>query len=134
DRPVSQPRWIDNRSLMAHVAHGFTSTLVTIDRDGVVQTVAGLDVNPSAFAQSSTGALAYIGDTTLRAPELWLKMPNAAARPVTALNAAWSSIPVAAPEFVKYKSADGIEIEAALLKPAVATGSADAARLPFVLL
>src|SRR6059036_1550837 len=40
-------------------------------------------------------------------------------RGVTALNKKWSSIPVIPPEFVKYKSFDGAEIEAALLRPQV---------------
>ena len=50
-----------------------------------------------------------------RAPELWLKSPSAPAARRHDFNAKWSSIPVVAPEFVKYKSAGGIEIEAALL-------------------
>src|SRR5205814_10446147 len=55
--------------------------------------------------------------TTTRAPELWLKMPNARAARVTGLNEQWTAIPLVAPEFVRYKSADGVTIEAALLKP-----------------
>ena len=131
DRPVSQPRWIDERTVIAHVARGFTSTLATIDQDGIAQSLAGFEVNPSAFARASTGAIAFAGETTTRAPELWLKVVNAAARPITSFNGAWSSIATAAPEFVKYKNGDDVEIEAALLKPAA---RAENARLPFVVL
>jgi dipeptidyl aminopeptidase/acylaminoacyl peptidase len=52
---------------------------------------------------------------------LWLKTPTAAARAVTTVNQQWASRSVVAPEFVTYKSADGTEIEAALLKPSAAT-------------
>src|SRR5207244_1767203 len=42
---------------------------------------------------------------------------NAPARAVTTVNQRWADRPVIAPEFVTFKSADGTEIEAALLKP-----------------
>src|SRR5206468_7891946 len=98
DRPISQPRWIDNRSLVAHVARGFSSALVTID---VASGYAfdRLELNPSAFARSTTGTIAYVGETTMRAPELWIKPANGSTAKVTGLNDAWSSISVAAPEF-----------------------------------
>jgi len=117
DRPVGQLRWIDGDAIAATVARGFKGEIVTFDRAGHATAIDGLQVNPSTFARATSGALAYAGETATRAPELWLKMPNAPARAVTTLNAAWSSLPVVAPEFVKYKSFDGVEIEAALLKP-----------------
>jgi len=134
DRPVSQPRWIDNGSLIAHVARGFSSALVTIDRAGGVQTVSGVDVNPSGFARATDGTLAYVGETAARAPELWIKTADGASAKVTRFNDAWSSITVAVPEFVKYRSADGTEIEAALLKPPSTPPSGRTTRLPFVVL
>src|SRR5439155_3208962 len=69
DRPVSQPRWIDDHTMMAHVARGFASALATIDQDGVAENIAGLEVNPSAFARASTGTIAYVGETTTQPPE-----------------------------------------------------------------
>jgi dipeptidyl aminopeptidase/acylaminoacyl peptidase len=117
DRPVSQPRWIDNQTLAAHVARGFTSTIALVGRDGRARTIDGLAVNPSAFARSSSGTFAYAGETAARAPELWIKTPDAPARAVTSVNEKWASMPVVAPELVKYKGFDGVEIEAALLMP-----------------
>ena len=117
DRPVSQVQWIDNGSLMAVVARGFASELAIVEGDGRVRPLDRFEVNPSQFARSASGAIAFVGDTTTRAPELWLKPANGPARPVTRLNEKWSSIPIATPEFVKYKSADNVEIEAALLRP-----------------
>jgi dipeptidyl aminopeptidase/acylaminoacyl peptidase len=117
DRPLNQPRWIDDQTLAAHVARGFASAIALIGRDGRAQMLDGLVVNPSAFARASSGTLAYAGETATTAPELWIRMLNAPARAVTRFNEQWASLPVAAPELVKYKSADGVEIEAALLKP-----------------
>ena len=117
DRPVGQLRWIDNATLTATLARGFKSAIATIDRDGRARFVDA-DVNPTAYARAKSGAIAFAGETAARAPELWLKpRDEAAAHTVTALNATWSSIPVVAPEFVKYRSFDGTEIEAALLRP-----------------
>ena len=134
DRPISQPRWIDNRSLIAHVARGFSSALVTIEVNGAVQALSGFDVNPSAFARAASGTFAYVGETTARAPELWVRSATGSTAKVTGLNDAWSTIPVAAPEFVKYPGAEGTEIEAALLRPPGGSPPATTGRLPFVVL
>ena len=117
DRPLSQPRWVGNDSVAVTVARGFRSEIAFIDRRGRPTVIAGIDVNPSAFARSGSGTVAFAGETATRAPELWVKSPNARARPVTTFNEKWSSIPVVGPEFVRYTSTDGVEIEAALLKP-----------------
>jgi dipeptidyl aminopeptidase/acylaminoacyl peptidase len=117
DRPISQPRWVDDESLAVMVARGFSSEIVIVNRGGRVQSLAPLGVNPSVFARSSRGALAYAGETATRAPELWIKPANGGARAITTVNEKWKSIPVVEPEIVKYKSFDGADIEAALLKP-----------------
>jgi len=117
DRPVSQPTWIDNDSLGVIVAHGFASELAVVSREGRVRTIERLNVNPSTFARSRGAVWVYAGETAIRAPELWVKPEEGGARAVTDLNATWKSIPIAAPEIVKYKSFDGLVVEAALLKP-----------------
>ena len=126
DRPIASVRWIDADTLGATVARGFKSELSTISRGGRAAPMAALEVNPSTFARSKTGAIAFVGETATRAPELWLELPNAAAHAVTSLNASWSSIPLVTPEFVKYKSFDGQELEAALLLPRSAEASRSA--------
>ena len=117
DRPVSQAQWIDNDSLMVVTAYGFASGLAIVGRDGRVGVLRRFAVHPSQFARSTAGAIAFVGETTTRAPELWLKPADGAARSVTRFNDKWASTPIATPEFVKYKSADNVEIEAALLRP-----------------
>src|SRR5262245_10292975 len=118
DRPVTQARWIDDQSLAVNTARGFKSVITSVDRRGKATAVDGIEVNPSSFARSSSGTIVFAGETATRAPELWVKTPNAPARIVSRLNEKWSSMPLVAPEFLKYKSADGKEIEAALLLPA----------------
>jgi dipeptidyl aminopeptidase/acylaminoacyl peptidase len=117
DRPVGQPRWIDNQSVAVHVSRGFSSSVSLVSRDARPQVLDPLVVNPSAFARSSRGTLAYVGETATRAPELWIKPLNGGPRAVTTLNEKWTKMAIVAPDFVKYKSFDGVEIEAALLNP-----------------
>ncbi len=76
--------------------------------------------------------LAFVASSLHRAPEIWLaKGDGSEARGVTGVNAATERLPLAAPEFFRVPSFDGLEIECALLHPPNApTGS----RLPLVTL
>ncbi len=134
DRPIAQPRWVDNESIAVHVSRGFTSSVTVVSPTARPQTLDPLVVNPSAFARSTRGTLAYVGETATRAPELWVKPLNGGPRAVTTLNEKWSKIAVIAPEFVKYKSFDGFDIEAALLNPRSLPGSGAPPGKPFVIL
>ena len=141
DRPASQPRWLDNQTLAAQIARGFSSTIAIVDHvaapGAAARMLDGLGVNPSSYAHASSGTFAYAGETATHAPELWIKTAGGPARAVSRFNERWSSIPVVAPEFVKYTSADGVEIEAALLRPSAASSQLPASspgRLPFVVL
>ncbi len=117
DRPINQPKWIDNQTLVVSVARGFQTSVEIVGRDGTAHRIDGVSGNVSAFARTTDGTIAYVSETASAAPELWIKTANAPARAVTVFNEKWASRPAAAAEFVKYKSADGTEIEAALLKP-----------------
>ena len=117
DRPVNLPRWIDNQTLAVTVVRGFRSELALVGRDGRAQKIDGLEGHPSAFARSANGTIAYVGETAAKPPGLYIQPPSGPARAVTALNQKSASLPIVAPEFVKYASADGVEIEAALLLP-----------------
>jgi dipeptidyl aminopeptidase/acylaminoacyl peptidase len=117
DRPINQPKWIDNQTLAVSVARGFQTSVEIVGRDGSAHRVDGVSGNVSAFARTTDGTIAYVSETASAAPELWIKTANAPARAVTVFNEKWTSRPVVAAEFVKYKSADGTEVEATLLKP-----------------
>jgi dipeptidyl aminopeptidase/acylaminoacyl peptidase len=117
DRPIGQARWIDNQSLSIHVQRGFKSVLAVIDRAGKSPAIDTLDVNPSSYARAKSGTVAFVGETATRAPELYIRTSGAQPRAVTSFNKQWEHIPLVAPEFITYKSFDGVEIEAALLRP-----------------
>ena len=136
DRPIRQVRWADASTLVAIAERGFASALVTIERRGPRFVAVGdTTTNPTTFARASNGTIAYVGETATRAPEVWLKTPDAPAKPATDLNATWASIPVVAPEFIHFKSFDGLSIEAALLLPGGAKYDGyGGPRLPFVVL
>jgi dipeptidyl aminopeptidase/acylaminoacyl peptidase len=130
DRPVSQPHWVDARTLVAHVVKGFASALVTIGTDGQTHELDGLQLPPGAFARAANGIVAYVAETAVQAPEVWVKTPGAAAERMTAFNQEGSSVPLIAQELTRYRSFDGTEIEAALLVPPGAAGR----RVPLVVL
>jgi dipeptidyl aminopeptidase/acylaminoacyl peptidase len=130
DRPIGQPRWIDARTIAAIVARGFRSTIALATLDGQV-TDLETPVNPTSFARASDGTFVFAGETTTQPPELWIKRAGAPAKKATTLNEKWASMPVVSPEFIKYKSFDGKEIEAALLRP---SSSQPQGQSPFVVL
>lgn len=117
DRPIAQPKWIDRERLAVQVQRGFTSAVAIVGRDGKPQYVETPGVNPSAFARAKDGTLAFVGESTTRAPELYLMPPGATPRAATSFNRQWTSIPVVAPELLTFKGDDGVPIEAALLLP-----------------
>ena len=135
DRPLSRPEWVDARTLLATEQRGFASALVTVGLDGRAREVEGLHGNPSAFARSATGAVAYVGETATEAPEIWIESAGAPAKKATDVNAKWASIHLVAPEFAHFKSFDGADIEGALLLPDGAkVDGGRGPRLPFVVL
>jgi dipeptidyl aminopeptidase/acylaminoacyl peptidase len=129
DRPVRSVTWQRDDSLLGVVQHGFDSRCERIALDGTVTPLPALPVDPSDAAMMASRTLVVAGETTTRAPEIWIAPKDGAAKAVTDLNAAWATIPVVAPEIVHYTSFDGTSIEAALLRPAGATGPR-----PFVVL
>jgi dipeptidyl aminopeptidase/acylaminoacyl peptidase len=122
DRPIGQPKWIDGDALAVSVARGFQSSIEVVGRDGRARPIDGVGGNVSAFVRAANGTIAYVSESAIAAPELWIKKASATARAVTTFNERWAARPVVTPEFVKYKGADGTEIEAALLLPPVVSG------------
>jgi len=82
-----------------------------------------LPANPAEFDESSTGEIAFVGQTSAAPPELWMRDAEGQAKQVTNLNEPFKRYGPDRPEFYKYKSFDGVEIEAALLKPAATMAS-----------
>jgi len=86
-----------------------------------------LPANPAEFDESSAGEIAFVGQTSAAPPELWMRGADGQAQQVTHLTNRLKRYGLIAPEFYKYKSFDGVEIEAALLKPAGYDGKVQAA-------
>jgi len=131
DRPITNAAWRADGSILALVQTGFKSGLYQISQGGTAEQLAATDVNPINFALSKSGMLAFVGDTTTDAPELWISNGKGAAEKVTKFNESWQRFAVMKPEFLRYKSFDGTEIEGALLKPA---GYREGTKLPTIFL
>jgi len=130
NRPILDYRWGKDSSLLAVVADGFRSKFVAFAPEGaLIDTSATLSTNPAAFAASNSGEVVFLGHTATTPQELWFWDQKSPARQISHFNNSWKQFTLSAPEFYKYKSFDGLEIEAALLKPAGHTGNS---RLPLI--
>ena len=117
DRPVFDYRWFKDGGLLAVVGDGFRTKFIAFTAEGALKDVAAIPVNPNAFGVSDSGEVAFAGQTATTPQELWLWDQKSAPRQISHLNDSWKQYTLSAPEFYKYKSFDGLEIEAALLKP-----------------
>jgi len=129
DRQIMEHHWAKGGWLIAVYADGFSSKFVGYSSEGEKKESGQLPTNPNEFSVAATGEIAFVGWNSTAMPELWLRDTKGDARPVSHLNEGLKDFAVAAPEFYKYKSFDGLEIEAALLKPAGYDGKA---KLPLV--
>jgi len=132
DRRIADYRWAKDGWVAAVYSDGFRTSLVGYTSQGEKKDLgAALPVNPGGISVAPSGEIAFVGQTTTQMQELWLRDPKGNAWQVTHFNDAWKGYGLVAPEIYKYKSFDGREIEAALLKPAVYNGKS---KLPTVVL
>ena len=133
DRAMNGVEWRSDGSLMAiAIAEtGFKTTLYSVASDGHANAIENAAPNPHGFAVSSSGALAFVGESATAPPEIYLADAGASPERVTHLNSSWDSIILAKPEFFHYNSFDGQQIEGALLKPLGYDGHS---RVPLVVL
>src|SRR5208283_3412387 len=131
DRPVMDYRWAKGGWLIADYADGFASKFVGYNSEGEKKDSKQLPTNPEQFSVADTGEIAFVGWNSTAMPELWLRDTKGEAQPVSHLNDGLKDFALAVPEVYKYKSFDGLEIEAALLRPAGYDGKT---KLPLVVL
>lgn len=132
DRAIHEHRWTKDGSLLALYADGFRNKLVGFSPEGMSKNPANPPaVNVSGFAVSGSGEVVFVGQTATTPPELWLWDQKNSPKQVSHLNDSWMQYALGAPEFYKYKSFDGLEVEAALLMPA---GADPKAKLPLIAL
>jgi len=118
DNPVGTFYWRDNETLILQTREGFFSRFFTVKVDGGAERLVGFPVNPSGSFTEGPGWIAFVGETAVRAPELWLSTESGKAQQVTHFNKEWDNISLVEPEIITYPGFDGKEIEAAVLKPA----------------
>jgi dipeptidyl aminopeptidase/acylaminoacyl peptidase len=131
DRPVYEYKWLKDGGVFAVTADGFHNTFVAYAADGTRKGPGTLDSNPGPFALSASGQIAFAGRTATEPEEIWLWDGQGAPKKVSHLNDSWMHYALSKPEIYKYKSFDGTEIEAALLKPAGFDGKT---KLPLIAL
>jgi dipeptidyl aminopeptidase/acylaminoacyl peptidase len=117
DRPILDYRWSKDGALLAIVQDGFHTKFVAFSAEGALKDVPALPANPNAFSVSDSGEVAFAGQTAATPQELWLWDQKGAPKQISHFNDSWKEYALSVPEFYKYKSFDGLEIEAALLKP-----------------
>jgi dipeptidyl aminopeptidase/acylaminoacyl peptidase len=121
DRQIFDYHWAKNGGLVVIAADGFRTRFHGIDPQGVVQdadfALPGEPLNPAAMALAGD-SIFFVGQSATHPQELFFWDKKTPLVQLTHLNEEWKQHALVKPEFYKYKSFDGVEIEAALLKPA----------------
>jgi len=118
DRPVSEYQWRKDGSLIGILAEGFRNKFFAFTSAGVLQDAPpAVPVNPMAFAVSGSGEILLVAQTATQAEELWSWEAQGSPRKISHLNDAFAKFELIPLETFKYKSFDGLEVEAGLLKP-----------------
>jgi len=131
DRAVFSHRWLKDGSMVLLAADGFTRKLIRYSPAGVRENIQMPDTMPSSFALNDRGDVAFVGENFTEPQELWLTSPSQPAKSVPFFNKSYPSLAALKPEIYRYKSFDGLEIEAALLRPAESAGKS---KLPLIAL
>ena len=136
DRPVEAYEWQKDGAVTLVAADGFKSKLVRFEANASLHELAATPMPTGSIAVSSGGEIAYVAQTGVAPPEVWTwnEKGGAAAKQVSNVNDAWKQFRLATPEYYKYKSFDGTEIEAALLRPIGGPGAGATTKLPLVAL
>jgi dipeptidyl aminopeptidase/acylaminoacyl peptidase len=136
DLPVEAYEWEKDGTVVMVVADGFKSKFIQFDAKAAKQELAASPVPTGAIAVSSSGEIAYVAQTGTTPPEVWTwnSSGGAAAKQVSHVNDAWKQFKLAPPEYYKYKSFDGTQIEAALLRPIGGPDASATTKLPLIAL
>jgi dipeptidyl aminopeptidase/acylaminoacyl peptidase len=131
DRPVLAHNWSSNNNLVATIQTGPNTNIVSINPAGKPDQLEKLPVNPRSVELSASGLMAFVGNSSSELDELWLKEHDKPAQRVSDFNKNLRQLTILKPEWFRYKSFDGLEIEGALIKPA---GYVAGTRVPLIAL
>jgi dipeptidyl aminopeptidase/acylaminoacyl peptidase len=125
DRPVGNFQFLSETEFAALFREGFHTEVETVG-GSPRKLVANDSLEVSAFDVSPQGAVVYVAESASVPPELW-----ADGKPASHFNEALAKLDLQRPEIYRYKSFDGMPIEAALFHGA---GANTAAPQPLVVL
>jgi dipeptidyl aminopeptidase/acylaminoacyl peptidase len=131
DRPVGAVMWESSNSLFVLASTGFGNALYTVTLGGKAERstwTPDLLVGSHALGKS---LMAYVGESAVTAPELWVMREPGRAEKVSHFNKDWDGIKLLKPEIVRYASFDKKQIEASLLMP---ENAQPGAKLPAIIL
>lgn len=131
DRPIAQYSWTSGKTISVLTEAGFSFRLYDLATTGRASPLGLVQPAPSSVELLPDGGFAFTHESGCEMPELWIADRQGHARKVTKFNESWESISLAKPEFFRYKSSDGVEVEAELLKPPAATAGS---KLPTIFL
>ena len=129
DRAVIQYRWQKDGSILLTALSGFSQGFTRFTTDGSRKDVATAEVIPGGFSLGAEGEVALIAQSATEPQEIWLWDQKSSPREISHLNADWKAYGLGKPQVYKYRSFDGLEIEAALLLPAGYDGKS---KLPLI--
>ena len=123
DRAIGEYQWKKDGSLIGILADGFRNKFFSFTSAGVLQDAPPpFPTNPSAFAVSGSGEILFTAQTSNVAEEVWFWDGGTPPHAVSQINKDFSERNMYPLETFKYKSFDGTEIEAGLLKPSTFGG------------
>jgi dipeptidyl aminopeptidase/acylaminoacyl peptidase len=131
DRPVEDYHWLKDGSIVLLAANGFGSLFVKYLGDGAKQDLAAAPSPTGSVAIGADGKIAYVSQDATHPQEVWLWDQKNSPQQISHLNDSWKQFALSTPEYYKYKSFDGVEIQAALLRPQCADPKA---KLPLIAL
>ena len=131
DRPIGEYTWNADGSIVAVVDFGVRNRFYRLPASGAPTTLPEMEINPGTFAVNRQGTIAFVGGNATRWAELYLVGSAGPPRAVSRFHEGLASVALVKPEFLRYKSFDGTEIEGALFTPANRTAGT---RLPLVAL
>ena len=131
DRTVFSYRWNRDASLILLAADGFTRKLIRYTSSNEREDIPTPETMPSSFAVADNGTIAFVGETSTEPQEIWIGTAGQQPKKSSSFNKFFEAFSTIKPEVYKYKSFDGLEIEAALLKPSGYDGKS---KLPLIAL
>ena len=117
DRPVEDYHWQKDGSVAVVAANGFSTAFASYSTDGAKHDLLPSPLPTRSFAWAPDGGIAYVSEDATHPQEVWLWDQKTQPRQISHLNEAWKQYTLSAPLYYSYKSFDGTQIEAALLKP-----------------